>query len=91
MRGRHLDGLALRCSIAGKKLAGIELLPVRRNEHNDICVHGAETVAGKEILNRFEQLSLRLGKTVALSAGNYLEIGSGQQASATPGRVLASA
>ena len=91
MRGRHLDGLALRCSIAGKKIAAIELLPVRRNEHNDICVHGADTAAGREILNRFELLSKKLGSTIALSAGNHLEIGSGPAVNATSGRVLASA
>lgn len=74
MRGRHLDGLALRCSIAGKKIAGIELLPVRRNEQNDICMHGADTAAGREILGRFEQLSKKLGSTIALS-GNRLQFG----------------
>jgi poly-gamma-glutamate capsule biosynthesis protein CapA/YwtB (metallophosphatase superfamily) len=91
MRGRHLDGMALRCSILGKKLAGIELLPVRRNEHNDICVHGSETVTGKEILKRFEQLSMKLGSSVVLSAGNYLGLGLREESSATPGRTLARA
>lgn len=75
MRGRHLDGLALRCSVAGKKIAGIELLPVRRNEQNDICVHGAETAEGREILSRFERLSQKLGSTITLSGGNRLQLG----------------
>jgi poly-gamma-glutamate synthesis protein (capsule biosynthesis protein) len=81
MRGRHLDGLALRCSIAGKKIAGIELLPVRRNEHNDICLHEADTAVGKEILGRFEQLSRRLGSTIALSGGHHLRLGPADEVS----------
>jgi hypothetical protein len=48
-------------------------------------------VAGKEILNRFELLSKKLGSTIALSAGNHLEIGSGLAANAASGKVLASA
>jgi poly-gamma-glutamate capsule biosynthesis protein CapA/YwtB (metallophosphatase superfamily) len=91
MRGRHLDGLALRCSISGGKIASIELLPVRRNEHNDICVHGADTVAGKEILGRFEQLSKKLGTTIVLSAGNHLELGTNTQSNAAPVRVRVTA
>jgi poly-gamma-glutamate synthesis protein (capsule biosynthesis protein) len=91
MRGRHLDGLALRCSILAKKIAGIELLPVRRNEHNDICHHGPDTVAGKEILGRFQQLSLKLGSTIAPLEGNYLPLGSGQESGTTPERMLAKA
>ena len=91
MRGRHLDGLALRCAISDRKIASIELLPVRRNEHNDICVHGADTVAGKEILGRFEQLSKKLGATIALSAGNRLELGTTTESSAGPARVRATA
>ncbi|QIG99401.2 MULTISPECIES: CapA family protein [unclassified Bradyrhizobium] len=74
MRGRHLDGLALRCSIAGKKITEIELLPVRRNEHNDICVHRADTDAGKDILGRFEQLSRKLGDSIALSGVTHLRL-----------------
>nr|WP_276519555.1 CapA family protein [Bradyrhizobium elkanii] len=74
MRGRHLDGLALRCLIAGKKITEIELLPVRRNEHNDICVHSADTGAGKDILGRFEQLSRKLGDSIVLSRATHLRL-----------------
>ncbi len=91
MRGRHLDGLALRCAISDRKIASIELLPVRRNEHNDICVHGADTVAGKEILGRFEQLSKKLGATIVLSAGDRLELGTITESNAAPAKVRATA
>jgi poly-gamma-glutamate capsule biosynthesis protein CapA/YwtB (metallophosphatase superfamily) len=74
MRGRHLDGLALRCSISGTAIVGIELMPVRRNEHNDICVHGADTSAGREILGRFKELSQKIGSAIALSGGNRLTL-----------------
>jgi hypothetical protein len=91
MRGRHLDGLALRCAISDRRIASIEMLPVRRNEHNDICVHGADAVAGKEILGRFEQLSKKLGTTIVLAAGNRLELGTTTQSNAAPARVRATA
>lgn len=74
MRGRHLDGLALRCLIAGKKITEIELLPVRRNEHNDICVHSADTGAGKDILGRFGQLSRKFGDSIVLSRATHLRL-----------------
>jgi poly-gamma-glutamate capsule biosynthesis protein CapA/YwtB (metallophosphatase superfamily) len=91
MRGRHLDGLALRCSIAGKKISRIELVPVRRNEHNDICAHGEDTAVGREILNRFERLSKKLGDTIGLSAGSHLELEAGEKSNEAAGKLLATA
>ncbi|MEJ1974901.1 MAG: CapA family protein [Acetobacteraceae bacterium] len=83
MRNRHLDGLALRCAIAGNAVTRIEVLPVRRNEHNDICVLGVETPGGQEILGRFETLSRKLGETVALSNRNHLDLAFAQASPAT--------
>jgi hypothetical protein len=53
----------------------IEILPVRRNEENDICPQGPETAQGRTILDRFQALSRQLGNTVDLAGGNRLELG----------------
>jgi poly-gamma-glutamate synthesis protein (capsule biosynthesis protein) len=74
MRGRHLDGILLRCTIADKALARIEVLPVRRDAENDVCVLGADTVDGKAILDRFARLSGKLPQGVVLSAAGTLEL-----------------
>jgi hypothetical protein len=75
MRNRNLDGLALRCTVARGGVTAIEILPVRRNEENDICPQGPETVEGRTILDRFQALSRKLGDTVDLAGGNRLELG----------------
>jgi poly-gamma-glutamate capsule biosynthesis protein CapA/YwtB (metallophosphatase superfamily) len=79
MRGRHLDGLALRCSISKNSIAEIELIPVRRDAHNDICELSPDSPPGREILQRFEQLSRKLGNSIALER-NRLRFGAAVEA-----------
>jgi poly-gamma-glutamate capsule biosynthesis protein CapA/YwtB (metallophosphatase superfamily) len=81
MRGRHLDGLALRCSVRQTSIAQIELVPVRRNDHNDICELAPDSEPGQEILHRFEQLSRRIGDSIALQRLNRLQLEAGVEAS----------
>jgi poly-gamma-glutamate capsule biosynthesis protein CapA/YwtB (metallophosphatase superfamily) len=72
MRNRHLDGIALRCTLSGKAITAIEILPARRDADNDIRFEAVAGPAGQEIMQRFEQLSAKLGTTLTLSQGNRL-------------------
>jgi poly-gamma-glutamate capsule biosynthesis protein CapA/YwtB (metallophosphatase superfamily) len=82
MRGRHLDGIVLRCTLDGKALARIEVIPVRRNEQNDICVLDVQSAGGQEIMSRFERLSRKLEAGVALSNANHLDLAFAKASSA---------
>ncbi len=82
MRNRHLDGIALRCTLDGKALARIEVIPVRRNEQNDICALDVHSDAGREILSRFERLSGKLEAGVSLSNTNHLDLAAAKLSSA---------
>ena len=74
MRNRHLDGIALRCTLSGKAISVIELLPARRDAENDIRFEAAEGAAGRDILTRFEELSAKLGNTMTLAASGRVAI-----------------
>lgn len=74
MRGRHLDGILLRCTIRNNALARIEVLPVRRDAQNDIRVHAAGSPEGADILGRFARLSGKLADGVVLSPAGVLEL-----------------
>ncbi|WP_158744068.1 CapA family protein [Acidisphaera sp. L21] len=72
MKNRHLDGIALRCTIAGKAISTIELLPARRGADNDIRFEAVDGVAGQEIMQRFLTLSAKLGDSLHLTDGATL-------------------
>lgn len=72
MRKRHLDGIALRCTLSGKAIHSIELLPARRDTDNDIRFEPVGGPAGQEIMTRFLALSAKLGDTMRLADGNRL-------------------
>ena len=72
MRNRHLDGIALRCTLSGKAITAIEILPARRDADNDIRFEPANGAAGQEIMQSFERLSAKLGNTITVAQGNRL-------------------
>ena len=57
MRGRHLDGIVLRCVVEGAKIRRIAMLPSRRDTDNDIAWVAPDGADGRRILDRIKTLS----------------------------------
>lgn len=55
MKGRHLVGIIVRCTIRDKRLAEVSFVPAKRNQDNLITVLDPSMTDGKEI---FEQIAL---------------------------------
>lgn len=72
MNNRHLDGIALRCTLSGKAISSIELLPARRGTDNDIRFEAADGAAGKDIMTRFKTLSAKLSDSLNLVDGTRM-------------------
>ncbi|HEY4202507.1 MAG TPA: CapA family protein [Devosiaceae bacterium] len=77
MRGKHLDGIALKVAIDGKKITAIEVVPVRRDADNDIAVLARDSAGGREILGDFEKASRKLHAGFTLDGGTTLRLGQG--------------
>ncbi|MEO1090474.1 MAG: CapA family protein [Pseudomonadota bacterium] len=61
MRGRNLDGLALRVAITGGRVAGLDVLPCRRGEDNLVRVLDPLDDDGVRIMARLRALTEALG------------------------------
>lgn len=74
MMNRNLDGISLRCTLSGKAISRIELLPARRGSDNDIRFEPSTGAAGQDIMTRFKALSAKLGDTLHLVDGACLDL-----------------
>ena len=57
MRGRHRDGMLLQVEIADKKISRIGLVPVSRDDDNQISPHAPDSAEGRRILAHIRDLS----------------------------------
>ncbi len=79
MRGKHHDGLLVRCTLNGGKLASVSFLPVRRNAQNLITPHKPGDTAGAEITKRVRRLSASNDITFSVRESDVMLCGVGQQ------------
>ncbi len=77
MRGRHLDGLLVRCTLDGGRLAGVSFLPVRRDAQNLITPHKPGDAAGAEIIERVRRLSAANNITFSIGESDVMLCGIG--------------
>ncbi len=61
MRGRNLDGLVLRVTVAGGLVAGLDVRPCRRGEDNLVRVLDPQSAEGARIMARLATLTEALG------------------------------
>lgn len=66
MVGRHRDGLLLRLLVRERRIARIAVLPVQRDEANDVRILPPEDEAGRAILDAFAARSVALGGRVSV-------------------------
>ncbi len=61
MAGRNLDGLLVRCIVAGGAITGIGFVPVRRDADNNIAIVDPGSAEGAGMVARIAELSAGLG------------------------------
>ncbi|WP_375573233.1 CapA family protein [Ahrensia marina] len=72
MRGRNLDGLMVRCVVGRQGIAHVGLVPVRRNDDNNIAVLDPHTPEGALVVNRLSELSEGLGARFVLRGNEVM-------------------
>jgi hypothetical protein len=69
MRNRNLDGLAVYCTIRGRRLADVAFSPARRNSENFIELLHANRGEGGKIVERVRSLSAEARTEIILEDG----------------------
>lgn len=80
MRGRHLDGLLVRCLIRDRRPARVSFVPARRDGENSIALLDPAAGAGREIVERVRDLSTGTGVALSLEDAEVAVGGVGEGA-----------